>query len=943
MVLLSLVVPCAASLVDKAASATNIGTTMDRRTFVLLTGAATTALWRPHRLLGRGSPIAGTLRFDLDNQRRIALWYNAPDRSIPLLRNAALGVWIGDTLVTLADLEDVSVGNRRPPGGESLVIRGRTRGSWIEAEFVAWDANTAADAGAHGAITVTVYPDRVLATIRGIKFFATSEPEILPAEAGTPTPLLALVNGYQSWNSCRVTPLPADATSHGAIGLSRAGHGLAVVWDSGEPGDAKVHLTAAGAIEAVSEWTPARPVRSEGDSATLRIAYIAAGDGLDALSSAATPLSEVDRERVAGLTVPTGWCSWYELGSDVSEADMVTNIDFCTAHFDRRFLRYIQLDDGYQRAAGDWETNDKFPHGHRWLTDRIHAAGFQAGLWVAPFAVAERAPVAANGAWLIKNSDNAPVLVDTRAPWGGRIFALDGAHPDVQQWLYALARRVVQEWGYDYLKVDFLEWATGGAGGAGAAGGAVHYGGLTRAEAYRRGLSALRGGLGAEGFLLGCGAPLQHAAGLVDGMRIGEDVYPSWAGIQAPARAAALRSFYHRSVWLNDPDCLVVRPPLTLDEARVWASVVAVSGGMTILSDNLPKLPAERLPVLQKTLPVARTTRPARVVGTQVDEHEIAPALVAGDTVVALRGPWRFRTGDDPRYAARDFDDETWETIPVPATWEQAGHADYDGSAWYRTRFTLPPTAAGSARLELGKVDDNDETFVNGTKVGGTSGWRAFRRYDVPAAGLNWGGENVLAVHVTDTGGAGGLYSVTRDRPVGTWIVEGAPRWWTLVLVNWEDEPRKVAQSLAALGVTRGAGGSKFSVYDTWAEQPLPDVQRTLSAILPPHTTLTVALRPTASRPQVVGTTRHVVQGAVDLGDERWDAAARTLHGKAVNLDGRPYAITIAVPRALRPKVCKADVACTVKRLETGHAVISWPEGTSNDLEWSLSFGARPR
>ena len=112
-------------------------------------------------------------------------------------------------------------------------------------------------------------------------------------------------------------------------------------------------------------------------------------------------------------------------------------------------------------------------------------------------------------------------------------------------------------------------------------------------------------------FLLACGAPLQHASGLVDGMRIGEDVFPSWAGIQAPARAAALRSFYHRSVWLNDPDCLVVRPPLALEEARVWASVVAVSGGMTILSDNLPKLPAERLPLLPTTLPVARTLQPA--------------------------------------------------------------------------------------------------------------------------------------------------------------------------------------------------------------------------------------------------------------------------------------------------------------------------------------------
>src|SRR2546421_518076 len=133
------------------------------------------------------------------------------------------------------------------------------------------------------------------------------------------------------------------------------------------------------------------------------------------------------------------------------------------------------------------------------------------------------------------------------------------------------------------------------------------------------------------------------------GMRIGDDVDASWNGIQSPARATALRSFYHRSVWLNDPDCLVVRPPLTLEEARVWASVVATSGGMSIFSDNLPKLPAERLPILQKTIPVAaQTTSAPRPVGTQSDEPEIAPGISAGTTVVRLRGPWRFRTGDDP-------------------------------------------------------------------------------------------------------------------------------------------------------------------------------------------------------------------------------------------------------------------------------------------------------
>ena len=887
----------------------------------------------------------GGLRFDLDEQRRWSLWYHGDGQPVPLLRDAALGVWVGETLVTLADLEDISVANRRPPGGESLAIRGRVAapaGVWIEAEFAAWEAGP----GAQGTITVSVYPDRLLATIRGVRFLTAPEAQVLPG-AG---PLLALVNGYQSWSPCRIETVATrsdapELVSHAVLGLTREGRGLAVAFDAGEPGEAKVKLVGGG-LEALSDWLPARPVRPEGDSSTMRLAYLPDGDGLAALSALATPASTVDRERFEQLTAPAGWCSWYELGGAVTEVDIIANLDFCAAHFDRRFFRYIQLDDGYQRAAGDWEANAKFPNGHRWLTDRIHAQGLLAGLWVAPFAVAERSGLpAAHAAWLLRGADGTPLVLDTRDDWGGRIYALDGAHPEVRQWLYDLARRVVRDWGYDYVKIDFLLWATAGA---------AHYGGLTHAEAYRGGLAALRDGVGTEAFLLGCGAPLQHAAGLVDGMRIGADVDASWGGIQGPARAAGLRSFYHRAVWLNDPDCLVARPPLTLDEARVWAAVVAASGGVTVLSDNLPKLPAERVPVLQKALPVALPVRAGHPVGTQADEHEVAPAIVAGDEVVRLRGPWRFRTGDDLRYAARDYDDETWETLPVPQVWERAGHPDYDGQAWYRTRFTLPPRpsaiaaageepipagGSGAVVLELGKIDDSDQTLINGVRVGETRGSLTYRRYPVPASALNWGGENVLAIRISDSGGPGGLWSVRRDRPAATWVVEGAPRWWTVVLVNWEEEPRSVTQALAALGIPiGGAAAARFAAYDVWAERPLADVLQTLKATIAPHTTLTVALRPAGSHPQVIGTTRHIIQGAIDIAEERWDATTRTLAAKSVQLDGRAYAVTVAVPRGMRPGICKSDVPCTMRRLQSGHAVIEWPPGTAQDISWSLTF-----
>src|SRR5439155_97770 len=132
----------------------------------------------------------------------------------------------------------------------------------------------------------------------------------------------------------------------------------------GEPVEAKVKLSHDG-LEAVSDWLPARPLRPEGDSSRLRLCYEPAGDGLAALATLFSPTSTVDRERLASAVAPAGWCSWYELFGNVTEADVIANVEFCAANFDRRFFRYIQLDDGYQKATGDGETNDKFPHGHR--------------------------------------------------------------------------------------------------------------------------------------------------------------------------------------------------------------------------------------------------------------------------------------------------------------------------------------------------------------------------------------------------------------------------------------------------------------------------------------------------------------------------------------------------------------------------------------------------
>src|SRR6185503_1719057 len=74
------------------------------------------------------------------------------------------------------------------------------------------------------------------------------------------------------------------------------------------------------------------------------------------------------------------------------------------------------------------------------------------------------------------------------------------------------------------------------------------------------------------------------------------------------------------------------------------------------------------------------------------------------------------------------------------------------------------------ADLNLGAIDDIDTTWVNGVRVGATSGWDELRKYRVPAGVLK-GGDNIVAVRVLDTGAGGGLWGET---PLQI-VVKGTP------------------------------------------------------------------------------------------------------------------------------------------------------------------------
>jgi phosphoserine phosphatase RsbU/P len=87
--------------------------------------------------------------------------------------------------------------------------------------------------------------------------------------------------------------------------------------------------------------------------------------------------------------------------------------------------------------------------------------------------------------------------------------------------------------------------------------------------------------------------------------------------------------------------------------------------------------------------------------------------------VTTIDAPWRFQTGDDPRWATPDFDDSSWPLLKTGQTWTDQGYRGYSGYAWYRLRLDLP---AGTQPLgiNVGHINSSAEIYADGQLIGTT-------------------------------------------------------------------------------------------------------------------------------------------------------------------------------------------------------------------------------
>ncbi|PWS33109.1 sialate O-acetylesterase [Pedobacter paludis] len=108
-------------------------------------------------------------------------------------------------------------------------------------------------------------------------------------------------------------------------------------------------------------------------------------------------------------------------------------------------------------------------------------------------------------------------------------------------------------------------------------------------------------------------------------------------------------------------------------------------------------------------------------------------------------------------------DASAWQNMQLPTIWEDAGLKDLDGIVWFTKKVNVPESWIGKdIKLNLGVIDDNDVTWVNGIKVGETQGFNIGRKYALPKNVLKVG-ENTITVRVFDSGGGGGLYGDAKD------------------------------------------------------------------------------------------------------------------------------------------------------------------------------------
>jgi alpha-galactosidase len=339
--------------------------------------------------------------------------------------------------------------------------------------------------------------------------------------------------------------------------------------------------------------------------------------------------------RVSSET-PMGWWSWTVYYGAINEGETLSNADWQAAHLKSLGYTYLQVDDGYQYARGEYATPNatQFPDGMRFVGHHLTGEGLTFGVWTAPFEVTSRAWVYEHHKdWLVRNAKGDPIPIgDLWDQKSDVLYALDTTHPGAQQYLQDTYRKLVREWGVRFIKLDFMDTSTIEG---------YHYRPNTTAlEAERLGLQIIRNAVGDEVILDKDGSPMLNPVGLVDTGRISADTGHSFQRTKEAAPGIAARFYMQRNFFVSDPDAFNVtathlmeradeRSSISLDAAEASIALSAISGGMYEIGDDMLMLGSEKdrlalveNPELLKMSKVGRASTPVDLMSYEAQDEQ---------------------------------------------------------------------------------------------------------------------------------------------------------------------------------------------------------------------------------------------------------------------------------------------------------------------------------
>ena len=232
----------------------------------------------------------------------------------------------------------------------------------------------------------------------------------------------------------------------------------------------------------------------------------------------------------------------------------------------------------------------------KYIADKIHEKGMKAGLWLAPLSCQIKSEVAkAHPDWLIRDNNGKKVTCGFN--WGG-FYGLDIEKEEVREYIRNFFNVVLNEWGYDMVKLDFLYSAC-----------IVPRNGKSRGQLMCEALDFIRECVG-DKLILGCGVPLHPAFGKVDYCRIGADIGLVWTGFKmiledVCTRTTLWNTIFRRGLngraFANDPDVFLLRDnnmKMGFSQRKISATINHIFGSLLFTSDNVGEYNGEKMDVL---------------------------------------------------------------------------------------------------------------------------------------------------------------------------------------------------------------------------------------------------------------------------------------------------------------------------------------------------------